>query len=240
MDDRIAYDRPALSRTPLRKVNTRGSQTITGTVFSRKLPNQGIDGSSTNELQFIKRAELDPRIAECLAQPILLRIRTADGGMADAYPDFAALVDGRWELHEVKPDSEYARPDIADRLRRTADAAERAGYLYSVALASELWRRSDRDSVSTVWRRMQRKVHPITLVAIDAALANGPRTILQLLADTAVHRTTIHDCHAMLASGHVRADMAKRADGSMLLHSRHSDAWFTRLIPFRDPRGDVV
>lgn len=240
MDDRIADDRPALSRTPLRKVNTRGSQTITGYIFSRKMPNHVVDGSSTNELQFIKRAELDPRIAECLAQPILLRIRTADGGMADAYPDFAALVDGRWELHEVKPDAEYARPDIADRLRRTADAAERAGYPYSVALASELWRKSDRDSILAAWRRMPRKVHPITLAAVDAALADGPRTISELLAVTAAHRTTIDDCHAMLASGHVRANMAKRADASMLLHSRHSAAWFTRLIPFRDPRGDVV
>ncbi len=240
MDDRIADDRPVLSRTPLRKVNTRGSQTITGSIFSRKMPNYTIDGSSTNELQFIKRAEIDPRISECLAQPILLRIRTADGGSADAYPDFAALVDGQWELHEVKPDAEYYRPETADRLRRTADAAEEAGYLYSVALASELWRKIDRDSIEDAWRRVKRTIHPITLAAIDAALAHGPRTIRELLADTAAHKTTIHDCHAMLASGHVRADMARRADASMLLHSRHSDAWFTRLIPFHDPRGDVA
>lgn len=114
--------------SPLRQVNNRGSRNITGYVCSRKMAGQTVDRESTNELAFVKRAEIDPRVTSILSQPLLVRYRTADGRTADAYPDFAIEIDGRTEIHEVKPDAEFARPDVADRLRRIASACEAHGH----------------------------------------------------------------------------------------------------------------
>ena len=155
----------------------------------------------------------------------------------DAYPDFVIAIDGRWEVHEVKPDAQFARPEILDRLCRTAHAAEKAGLPYSVSLANELFRRTDEDALDAAWRRVKRNVHPINLQAVSDALRKDPMTAGELLAALAEHRLAIEDVHAMLASGHLRADMTTPPDERMVVHSMHSDTWFDRLIPFNDPRN---
>lgn len=227
-----------LYETPLRKVNTRGSRSITGFVCSRKMAGRTIDHESRNELAFIKRAEIDPRVTSILAQPILARYRDASGAVHDAIPDFAIHVDGRLEIHEVKPDAQYARPEIRDRLKRIADAAERQGIAYGVALASDLHRSKDAPALEDAWRRLKTEVASHVQIAVDDCLANGPLTLGEVLILTARQRTSVVTMHALLARGGVRADMTKAADQSMLLHSRHGEVWFERLIPFRDPRED--
>ena len=225
-----------LSRTPLRRIHVRSSTQLTGQINCSKFAAGHVGQSSTNERQFAMRAALDPRVEDCLAQPIKLAIRCADGSSGVAFPDYALLIDGRWELHEVKPDAEFDRDDVRERLRRTADAAERAGFPYSVALAGELRRSRDRAAIEDAWRRLGRRIHPITLAAVDRAFQSGPLTAGALLGTTSSHRTTMEDVHGMLADGRVRADMTTRADATMMLHHRSSNVWFERLIPLRDPR----
>lgn len=159
-----------LHADPLRKVNSRGSRNITGYVCSRKMPGRTLDHESPNELAFIRRAEIDPRVSEIYAQPVLIRHRDADGEWHDAFPDFVIRIDDRLEIHEVKPDGQYARPDVRAKLARIADAAERHGYAYSVALASELHRSSDASAIASVWRRLKTSVHPIALRVVEDAL----------------------------------------------------------------------
>lgn len=106
-----------------------------------------------------------------------------------------------------------------------------------MTLSSQLHRKHDRPAIEDAWRRVQRDVHPMLLRAIDDLLVEDPATIGSLLAATAGHGSTIADCHAMLAHGHVRADMTTPADATMTLHHRAGDAWFDRLIPFKDPRS---
>ena len=211
-----------LHADPLRKVNSRGSRNITGYVCSRKMPGRTLDHESPNELAFIRRAEIDPRVSEIYAQPVLIRHRDADGEWHDAFPDFVIRIDDRLEIHEVKPDGQYARPDVRAKLARIADAAERHGYAYSVALASELHRSSDASAIASVWRRLKTSVHPIALRVVEDALADGPLTIGELLSTTRGHRTDLPAFHAMLAMGHVRADMTQPADEGMRLDTVRS------------------
>lgn len=192
------------------------------------MPGQTIPHESQNELKFIQRAEIDPRVTSIPAQPILVEFIDADGSRACAYPDFAIEIDGRTEIHEVKPDAEYARPASRDRLRRIADACERHGHPYSVALASELHRRRDQAALAEAWRRHRRDVHSVLLRRIDDLLADGPRTVGELLAASPGYAASIQDLHAMLASGNVRADMTQSPDPAMIVHGRASDAWFER------------
>ncbi|MEG3169211.1 hypothetical protein U1737_13540 [Sphingomonas sp. LB3N6] len=217
-------------------MNTRGSRNITGFVCSRKMAGRTIDHESRNELAFIKRAEIDPRVTSILAQPMLARYRDAAGVVRDSFPDFAIHVDGRLEIHEVKPDAQYARPEVRDRLKRIADAAERQGIAYGVVLASDLHRSKDAPAIEDAWRRLKTEVAPDVQVAVDDCLANGPLPLGEVVMATARHRTSVVTMHALLAQGRIRADMTKAADLSMLLHSRHGEVWFERLISFRDPR----
>lgn len=227
-----------LSRVPLRKVNSRGSRNITGFVCSRKMPGLALDRESPNELAFLRRAEIDPRITEIYSQPILVEFRDVDGRPARAYPDFAIVIDGATEIHEVKPDTEYKRPDVRHRLELVAQQIRRYGFTYSVALSSSLHRKKDEAAIDDAWRRISRDVDPRILLATDDALTSGPQTIGDVLAYTAKLGATIADFHAMLAHGRIRADMATRADHGMVIHGRNSAVWFDRLIPFNNPLGD--
>lgn len=221
---------------PLREVNTRESRNITGFVCSRKMPGQAIVHESQNELAFIKRAEIDPRVSEIYAQPILIRYRDANGAWADAFPDFIIVVDGVAEIHEVKPDRQFGNASIRDKLKRIADASEQHGYLYSAALASQLHRSRDSQAIEAAWRRLKTEVHPITLRAVEDLLEDGSRSIGDLIAATTRYGTSVATFHAMLAMGRIRADMTTPADLDMVVHPRSSNAWFERLIPFNDPR----
>lgn len=223
-----------ISPTPLRKANTRGSVHITGTVFSRKM-GYGIDRIGPHELRFLIRAEIDPRISRILYQPVRYSIPSDDGTVTSAFPDFLIEVDGVAEIHEVKPDDQFDRPDVRRRLELTARAAARHGHRYSVSLAGELHRKRDRLAIDAVWRRIGESVDPLLLHAANDLLKQTPRTIGEAIRALAHHGATIHDFHRMLAAGHLIADMMTRPDESMVVHHRLSEAAFDRLIPFNDP-----
>lgn len=232
-----AHESPSgfISGTPLRKANTRGSAHITGTVFSAKM-GRGIDRIGPHELRFIIRAEIDPRVSRILYQPVRYTIPAEDGGFASAFPDFLIEVDGVEEIHEVKPDEQYARPEVRRRLELVARAAARHGHRYSVTLASELHRKRDKAAVEAVWRRVGEPVAALLLHAVDDLLGKAPHRIGEAISILSKHGATIHDFHRMLASGHVVADMTTKPDEEMVVHSRRSGAGFERLIPFVDPR----
>lgn len=227
-----------ISDRPLREANTRGSRHITGTIFSAKMDGP-IDWVGLHERRFLIRAELDPRITRILYQPVRYEVLDGQGGSASAFPDFLIEVDGVEEIHEVKPDAQYARSDIRRRLELTARAAARFGHRYAVTLASELQRKSDKAAIEAAWRRVGERVDPLLLLAVDDLLARGGLTIREACDRLSAYGPTIHDFHRMLASGHVSADMATLPDDSMVVHGRGSGVRFHRLIPFTSPIGDV-
>ena len=226
-----------ISGRPLREANTRGSRHITGTVFSAKTGTH-LDWVGLHEQRFIIRAELDPRITRILYQPVRYDVLDGEGGSFSAFPDFLIEVDGVVEIHEVKPDDQYARPDVRRRLELTAQTAARHGHRYAVTLASELHRATDRKAIDAVWRRVGEPVDEALAHAVDDLIAEGPLTIDEARRCLAAHGATEADLHRMLASGHVLADMTARPDGAMVVHRRDGGARFARLIPFTSPIGD--
>ncbi len=224
-----------ISRTPLRKVNIRGSMIATGYVCSETVPQATIDRQGPNELPFLILAELDPRVSEIHAQPMLVEYRDDDGRWHEAYPDYHIRIDGRDEIHEIKPDAEYARPDVRRRLELVAEAVREYGFTYSVALASILHQTRKLDAVDEAWRRLKRPISDALILDVDDLLADGPMPAGEIFAALSHHNATIADIHALLARGMVRADMHQKADRSMLLHGRNSDAWYPRLTPWNDP-----
>ena len=222
---------------PLRKANTSGSQHITGTVFNAKMCGP-IDWIGPHEQQFIIRAAIDPRITRIRYQPVWYEVLDGEGGSFKAFPDFLIEIDGSVEIHEVKSDDEYARPEVRRRLELTEQAAARHGHSYSVTLASALHRESDKHAVNTVWRRVNEPVDAALLFAVDDLLVHGPLPIGEACARLTAHQATIHDFHRMLASGHVVADMKTKPDDTMIVHGRADDVGFDRLIPFTKPIVD--
>lgn len=227
-----------ISRTPLRKVNIPGSIIATGYVCSETVPQATIDRQGPNELPFLILAELDPRVSEIHAQPMLVEYRDDEGRWHKAYPDYHIRIDGRDEIHEIKPDAEYARPGVRRRLELVAEAVRGYGFPYSVALASVLHQTRKLDAVDEAWRRLKRPVTDALIYEIDDLLAGGPMPAGEVLAATARHSATLADIHALLARGKVRADMRQKADRNILLHGRNSATWFSRLTPWNDPLED--
>lgn len=220
---------------PLREVNTRSSGHITGIVCSETMRGEWIVREGANERAFLTLAELDPRIEAIHAQPMLVEYVDDRGIARQAWPDFAILIDGSWEIHEVKPDDQYARPAVRRTLQLVAKAVNGYGHRYSVTLGNELHRRCKAGAVDEAWRRLKRRVHPLLERSILDALRAGPMTIGQLLAKLSVLHPQPADLHALLAQKRIRADMTRRADDDLLVHSASSDTWFPRLIPFNDP-----
>lgn len=226
-----------ISDLPLREANTRGSRHVTGTVFSSRM-GRPLDWVGQHERQFIIRAELDPRIKRILYQPVWYEVLDGEGGSFSAFPDFLIEVDGVAEIHEVKPDDQYARPDVRRRLELTARAAARHGHRYAVTLSSDLHRKIDKDAIAAVWRRVGEPVPRPLLFAVDDLLAHGPLSVSEGCARLSAHGADLHAFHRMIASGHVVADMTTKPDGSMIVHGRDSAVRFDRLIPFTSPIGD--
>lgn len=239
MEETTLNDIPAgqIYDRPLREANTRGSRHNTGTVFSEKMDGP-IDWVGPHERMFLIRAELDPRITRILYQPVRYDILSGEDGSASAFPDFLIEIDGVEEIHEVKPDDQYARPDIRRRLIATAHAAARHGHRYAVTLSSDLHRKDDKAAIKAIWRRLGEPVTPELRFAVDDCLINGPLPAGEACAMLSKHDATIADFHRMLASGHVVADMTTLPDETMIVHGQASGVRFSRLIPFTSPIGD--
>lgn len=226
-----------ISDRPLREANTRGSRNITGTIFSAKT-GAPIDWVGLHEQRFIIRAELDPRVTRILYQPVRYDVLDGEGDSFSAFPDFLIEIDGVEEIHEVKPDDQYARADVRCRLELTARAAARHGHRYAVTLASELHRRADRSAIDTVWRRVGERVPDDLVHAVDDLLTAGPLSIGEACKRLSAHSASITDFHRMLARGRILADMTAKPDGKMIVHGRDRSPPFARLIPFTSPIGD--
>ena len=235
MDDRQLPDLQP-SETPLRKINIRSADRMTGFIVSRLRPDVCIDHESENEAAFIIRAELDPRVTAIYEQPLELTYCDASS-IRKALPDFCITVDGRREWHEVKDDEEYAIPAERERHQWIAREFHRRGHFYSVGLKSQLRAEPEFRHLKAALRRLHTKVPGELWSRIDAAMDHQPRRVTEVLRATERYGATFETVLALLCSRKLCADIARGVTHDTVVYPAGM-VTFPRLIPFTSPLGD--
>ncbi|HEX9963841.1 MAG TPA: TnsA endonuclease N-terminal domain-containing protein [Allosphingosinicella sp.] len=221
------------SETPLRKINIRSANRMTGFIVSRLRPGVCIDHESENEAAFIIRAELDPRVTAIYEQPLELIYRDASG-IRKAFPDFCITVDDRVEWHEVKEDDKYADPEEQERHLWIAREFDRRGHRYSITLRSQLRAQPEYRHLNGVLRRLHTKVGPELWSRMAAAMAHQPKLISDLLRETERFGATFETVLALICSRKLCADIARGVTEETTVYPAGT-VKFPRLIPFTSP-----
>lgn len=231
---------------PVRRVHTRGRRRNTALVYST-LPLGMRVAESQAEVRFLKVAQLDPRAALVRAQPAWLRV-WEETKIRRRAPDFAVLIDGRAELHEVKQDAECLKAEVASELLAVRDEVERhPGWYYSVTLQSALVREPLCSNTDLLWREfgppdeIDIEVRLRTLAALD----DRPLTAAELIEQ--VGRSSKRSCDllswpdilAMIAARLIHFDVDTPLTMESSLWTEHSGPARKRTLPFGSV-GDAI
>lgn len=137
-------------------------------------------------------------VTEVLAQPFRLRFATS-AGWREHVPDFLAVTGtGRW-LIDVRP-ADRIKPKDQVAFTASADAALAAGWRYTVVSG---WRAHVLTTLDTLSaQRRPLADHWNLQKAILAAVAEGPRPFVELVADTVA--STVARCHVLHLLWHRR------------------------------------
>lgn len=148
-----------ISEKPLRRVVTRGARRTTKRVLSTKPLGTRV-AESAHEEQFLKIAQLDPRVTVVRAQPCPVYIMIGER-RSRRVPDFAVIVDGAAEIHEVKEVAQIAEPGVLIGLLKVRREVERhPGWSYSLTTDEALWAEPLATNVTTLWRRFAEEYQP--------------------------------------------------------------------------------
>lgn len=235
-----------ISSIPLRKVILRSSVRANGRLFSRKGGAQKV-WESTPEGLFHIRAELDHRVTLFHAQPIKLRL-IMDGKRTNRWPDYAVIIDGQAEIHEVKPDDKWSKPKIRAEQIAIAGFVERhPGYTYRLALESDLRAEPLCSSMATVWRQLMTPYSHLLALQTHRALEKaGAPMIARDLVEAARRRpfqpqlddtSSWERVLSMIADAHLMFDVSNPLTPDSLVWDRSTGEPMPRLLPERRIAG---
>lgn len=233
-----------ISDDPIRRVHTRSRRRDTQIILSRKPLGMRVSESSHEEL-FLKIAELDPHVTIVLAQPTPLRV-LVDRKWSRRVPDFAVMVDGRAEIHEVKEDAEYARPDVRRALLAIRDEVERhPGWHYSVTLDRLLHDAILEANTHILWRCLGDEYQLDLEQRTRELLDEQPIVARELLDRTAgdaddspMNRGSWENLCAMIADGIVHFDVQRRLTLDSVVWTLGSGPMRERTLPLHRPQLD--
>lgn len=232
-----------ISLTPLRRVIRRSSVICNGWHRTSKHPLGYLPGESQNELLVLMFAEMDPGVSAIAAQPTRITASTRSGSLFSHIPDYAIVLDGAGVLVEAKPDDKAARPDIIDRLRRSAELAREGGYDYRLALGREMQADRRLPGIEAIWRYFRPGLDEMLRLRAASVLRKGRMPISDLLAkvrDTpGLGATTLEDLLSLVASGHVFFDHDMPVDAGALVRFPDRRALPDTLLPSRRPRDPI-
>lgn len=235
-----------ISPIPLRKVISRSSVRANGRLFSRKGAPQKPWESKLEDL-FHVVAELDRRVTAFHAQPLKLCLRM-NGKVTNRWPDYAVMIDGAAEIHEVKPDHRWSSPKVRAELIAIARFVEsHEGYTYHLALESDLRAEPLCSSLATIWRQLMTPYSHVLALRTHAALADAgaPVTARDLVEAT---RQRPFDPHhhdtsswerllSMIADAHLMFDVTKPLTPESLIWDSETGDQMPRLLPSRRIAG---
>lgn len=232
-----------ISLTPLRRVIRRSSVICNGWHRTRKHPLGYLPGESQNELLLLEFAEMDPCVTKIAAQPT--KIVTADSGgrIFSHIPDYAMILCGDGVLFEAKPDDKAARPEVIERLRRSADHAMWQGYDYRLALRGEMLNDPRRASISALWRYF-RPSFDERLRLCTATLLREKRTriadlLTSLRAIPGLTETAFEQVLSLVANGHAFFDYDAPLTPDAMIRFPDRRSLPEPLVPTRRPSDPI-
>lgn len=228
-----------ISDTPVRRVHTRSRRRNTALVYCTAPLGMRVAESSC-EVRFLKVAQLDRGVTQIRAQPSWLRVPEG-GRVRKRAPDFAVMIDGCAELHEIKQDVECWKADVQSELSAVRDEIERhAGWRYSVTLESALLAEPLRSNTDLLWREFI----PCDEIDLDlrlrtsAMLDHGPLTASELINRTATafdnsrEQGSWPNLLAMIAAGIVDFDVGEPLTLDSVVWNQNSGPARARTLPF--------
>jgi hypothetical protein len=192
------------------------------------------------ETRFLKIVQLDPQAVMVRAQPVWLRVME-EGRLRRRAPDFAVLISGHAELHEIKQDAECLKRDVQSELLAIRDEVERCGdWRYSVTLESALLAEPLCSNTDLLWRALV----PGDEIDLDlrlralAILDGGPMSVAELIERTTTPRDGRNACGswngvlAMIANRLIDFDVNEPLSFDSLIWNANSGPPRQRMLPF--------
>lgn len=232
----------SISDVPLSREVRRGKLNPSGHILSAKMGRK-LQYVSPNERAFLILAEVDANVIRIADRPIISSAMI-DGKTDRHFPDYALLVDGVAEVHEVKTDSAYDHQDLVRRLALHSRAMEAHGIVYSVALRSELLAEPRFGRASRLWSFSTNRITPEAANAVLMTVQRGPIVVADLmseldgrLGDTAPNRGAVL---GMAARGEILTDLDGPIGAGTIVRPFDPLAMPDRLISLRRPIDDLL
>ena len=232
-----------ISDIPLRREVRRGNRNPAGHILSAKMGRK-LQYISPNERAFLILAEIDANVVRIADRP-LESCAKVDGRTDRHYPDYAVLIGGVTEVHEVKSDDIYLGDQpLIRRLALHARSIEASGAVYSVALRSELMAEPRYEWATRLWPFSTHRIEREAANAVLMVVQRGPIRVADLMRRLSeglgAKAPTRGAVLGMAARGEIFCDL----DGPIGIETvvRPSDpaAMPDRLLPIRRPIDDLL
>lgn len=235
-------DGTQISDEPLTQEVRRGNTHPTGHVLSAKMGGK-LQYRSPNERAFLILAEVDSNVVRIAARPTYSSAMI-DGSVNGHYPDYAILVAGKAEVHEVKSDDQYAHQDLVRRLAFHCREIEARGCVYSVALRSALLAEPRFGRASRLWPFSTSRITSEQAAAVRMIVQHRPIVVADLMAelrrrmgDAAPPRRAVL---GMAACGEIVTDLTEPVGVETIVRPFDPLAMPDRLIAVRRPIDDLL
>ncbi|WP_294216226.1 hypothetical protein [uncultured Sphingomonas sp.] len=231
-----------ISDVPLMKEVRRGNTNPAGHILSAKMGRK-LQYRSPNERAFLILAEVDANVVRIADRPTY-STAMIDGRADGHYPDYAILVDGVAEVHEVKSDDQYAHQDLVRRLGFHQREIEARGCIYSVALRSALLAEPRYGRAARLWPFSTDRISPEQSAAVKTVVQRGPTVVGDLMAElrhrlgsAAPPRRAVL---GMAARGEILTDLTEPVGVETIVRPYDPLAMPERLIAVRRPLDDLL
>lgn len=231
-----------ISDEPLMQEVRRGNVHPTGHVLSAKMGCK-LQYRSPNERAFLILAEVDANVVRIAARPTYSSAMI-DGSIDGHYPDYAILVAGKAEVHEVKSDDQYDHQDLVRRLAFHCREIEARGCVYSVTLRSALLAEPRFGRAARLWPFSTSRISSEQTAAVKMVVQRGPIVVADLmdelrrrLGDAAPARRSVL---GMAARGEIVTDLTEPVGVETIVRPFDPLAMPNRLIEVRRPIDDLL
>lgn len=225
------------SLKPFRRI-IRGSSVRRKRAIKSIKAGKMIECESDHEADFAILAELDPNVTKIYSQPFKWG-HWFDGKPKKHVPDFALIINGAPEVHEIK---ELAKihDDIEWKTRCDwANWCSKHGVPYSVSLDVHLADPLLRRCINDLWFEYNRKVDAFLTLRIQSLLEAGPLQIGTIIENLPPPKPHYDELLALAAQGKIYIDPSDNFSLATFVRFPDRANPPTRLVPMFLPVSEV-
>lgn len=231
-----------ISDEPLMREVRRGNMHPTGHVLSAKMGRK-LQYRSPNERAFLILAEVDANVIRIADRPTE-SAALIDGANDRHFPDYAILIAGVAEVHEVKSDDQYAHQNLVRRLAFHCREIEARRCIYSVALRSALMAEPRYGRASRLWPFSTNRISPEQTAVVKMIVQRGPIIVADLMAELSRRLGDASPARGgvlgMAARGEILTDLTEPVGAATIVRPYDPLAMPDRLIEVRRPIDDLL